>query len=255
MAPELSPRRFIWSAGRLIGFLAFLYLFLVSVKLLGTGFKMFGGGFAEQLISTTSNPLVGLFIGILATSLVQSSSTTTSTVVGFVASGILTIENAIPIIMGANIGTTVTSTIVSMGHVTRREEFRRAMAAATVHDFFNILTVVVLFPLELTTGFLHRSARVLSTLMVGTEGLTFASPVNFRPPEVGFDLSLHSGTKYLNGHSDLVAGAVVGRAELVERVTHKLNHLGGTLDPHACFLLHRGMKTLGVRVEYRTGAR
>jgi sodium-dependent phosphate cotransporter len=177
MAPELSPRRIIWLAGRLIGFLAFLYLFLVSVKLLGTGFKMFGGGFAEQLISTTSNPFVGLFIGILATSLVQSSSTTTSTVVGFVASGILTIENAIPIIMGANIGTTVTSTIVSMGHVTRREEFRRAMAAATVHDFFNILTVVVLFPLELTTGFLHRSAGFLSKLMVGTEGLTFASPV------------------------------------------------------------------------------
>ena len=80
---------------------------------------------------------------------------------------------------------------------------------------------------------------------------TFASPVNFRPPEWGFDLSLHSGTKYLNGHSDLVAGAVVGRAGLVERVTHKLNHLGGTLDPHACFLLHRGMKTLGLRVEYQ----
>lgn len=80
---------------------------------------------------------------------------------------------------------------------------------------------------------------------------TFASPVNFRPPEWGFDLSLHSGTKYLNGHSDLVAGAVVGRAGLVERITHKLNHLGGSLDPHACFLLHRGMKTLGIRVEYQ----
>jgi cystathionine beta-lyase/cystathionine gamma-synthase len=80
---------------------------------------------------------------------------------------------------------------------------------------------------------------------------TFASPINFRPAEIGFDLSIHSGTKYLNGHSDIVAGAVIGRAELVGQVTHKLNHLGGALDPHACFLLHRGIKTLGVRVRYQ----
>lgn len=79
---------------------------------------------------------------------------------------------------------------------------------------------------------------------------TFASPVNFRPPEHGFDLSLHSATKYLNGHTDLVAGALIGSAELVERVRRKLNHLGGTLDPHACFLLIRGMKTLAVRMAH-----
>lgn len=77
---------------------------------------------------------------------------------------------------------------------------------------------------------------------------TFASPVNYRPPEQGFDLSLHSATKYLNGHSDIVAGAVIGRAELVEKVTHRLNHLGGSLDPHACFLFHRGLKTLALRM-------
>jgi cystathionine beta-lyase/cystathionine gamma-synthase len=77
---------------------------------------------------------------------------------------------------------------------------------------------------------------------------TFASPVNFRPLEKGFDLSLHSATKYLNGHTDIVAGVIVGRADLVERITHKLNHLGGALDPHACFLLHRGLKTLALRV-------
>jgi len=80
---------------------------------------------------------------------------------------------------------------------------------------------------------------------------TFASPVNFRPPEHGFDLSLHSCTKYLNGHSDIVAGAIIGRADLVDGAKHKLDHLGGSLDPHACFLLHRGMKTLAVRVEYQ----
>ncbi len=78
---------------------------------------------------------------------------------------------------------------------------------------------------------------------------TFPSPFNFRPVEWGFDLSLHSGTKYLNGHSDIVAGAVAGSAELIDRIKRKLDHLGGSLDPHACFLLHRGMRTLAVRMK------
>ncbi len=77
---------------------------------------------------------------------------------------------------------------------------------------------------------------------------TFASPINFRPIEHRFDLSLHSCTKYLNGHADIVAGAVIGSAAHIEQIKHKLDHLGGTLDPHACFLLQRGMKTLALRV-------
>jgi cystathionine beta-lyase/cystathionine gamma-synthase len=80
---------------------------------------------------------------------------------------------------------------------------------------------------------------------------TFASPVNFRPPEWGFDLSLHSCTKYLNGHSDIVGGAIIGRADLIRKITHRLNHLGGAMDPHACFLLYRGVKTLALRVKYQ----
>jgi len=80
---------------------------------------------------------------------------------------------------------------------------------------------------------------------------TFATPIIFRPPELGFDLSIHSCSKYLNGHSDIVAGAVIGRGELIEKIIHKLNHLGGSLDPHACFLLHRGMKTLAVRMKHQ----
>ena len=80
---------------------------------------------------------------------------------------------------------------------------------------------------------------------------TFATPVNFRPAEHGFDLSLHSVTKYLNGHSDIVGGAIIGRADLVEKILHKLNHLGGSMDPHACFLLHRGLKTLALRVRFQ----
>lgn len=80
---------------------------------------------------------------------------------------------------------------------------------------------------------------------------TFASPVNFKPMEAGFDLELHSATKYLNGHSDIVGGVIAGHAEMIERITHKLNHLGGSMDPHAAFLLNRGLKTLALRVRYQ----
>ncbi|HIJ41145.1 MAG TPA: aminotransferase class I/II-fold pyridoxal phosphate-dependent enzyme [Deltaproteobacteria bacterium] len=79
---------------------------------------------------------------------------------------------------------------------------------------------------------------------------TFPTPVNFRPIDLGYDISIHSGTKYLNGHSDIVAGAVMGPSHLIRKVTHKLNHLGGTLDPHACFLLDRGLKTLALRMKH-----
>lgn len=80
---------------------------------------------------------------------------------------------------------------------------------------------------------------------------TFATPINFRPCELGFDLALHSATKYLGGHDDIVAGAVIGPRDLIENVTYLLNHLGGCLDPHACFLLYRGLKTLAVRMRYQ----
>ncbi|AKT40932.1 trans-sulfuration enzyme family protein [Chondromyces crocatus] len=83
---------------------------------------------------------------------------------------------------------------------------------------------------------------------------TFATPVNLRPLTLGFDLVLHSATKYLNGHTDIVAGAVVGRAALIETIKHLLDHLGGSLDPHACFLLHRGLKTLALRVRHQSAS-
>src|SRR5579862_6548325 len=83
---------------------------------------------------------------------------------------------------------------------------------------------------------------------------TFASPINFRPIEAGFDLSIHSATKYLNGHADIVAGAIAGSAEMIERIRHKANHLGGSLDPHAGFLLSRGLKTLALRVRYQNAS-
>lgn len=144
---------------------------------MGASFKHMGKGFAESLIKTTANPVVGLLIGILATSIIQSSSTTTSITVGFVAGGVLTLQGAIPIIMGANIGTTITNTIVSIGHVTRKSEFQRAFAASVVHDFFNILAVVIFFPLEIIFHPLEKSASVLSAAFVGVGGIKFLSPI------------------------------------------------------------------------------
>ncbi len=154
-----------------------LYLFLVSIGLMGAAFKGFGKGFAENLIRTTSNPFVGLFVGILATSVVQSSSTTTSIVVGMVGSGVITVGSGVYIVMGANIGTTVTNTLVSLGHFTRRDEFRRAVGAATVHDFFNFICVCVLFPLELATGVLEKLAVLMGTLFKDVGGIKFTSPI------------------------------------------------------------------------------
>jgi len=161
-----------------------IYAFLVSVGLLGTSFKLFGQGLARELISATSNPLVGLLAGILATTIAQSSSSTTSITVGMVAGGALTIQGAIPIIMGANIGTSVTNILVSLGHITRKEEFTRALAGASVHDFFNLIVVAILLPLELSLTFgpsghgpLFWLSERAAAAFTGMGGMTFASPL------------------------------------------------------------------------------
>jgi sodium-dependent phosphate cotransporter len=162
---------------------AILYLFLVSIGMIGTGFKGLGRGFAEQLMSSNAAPLIGLFIGILATSLIQSSSTTTSIVVGMVAAGtfgedpILAVATAIPYIMGANIGTSITNTIVSLGHIVNKNEFRRAFEASIVHDFFNALSVLILFPLQLYFGVISKTANWMASLFLGAGTFTFKSPV------------------------------------------------------------------------------
>ncbi len=157
--------------------LLFLYIFLVGIKLLGGSLKGFGKGFAEALIRTTSNPFVGLFIGIIATATIQSSSATTSIVVGFVAAGALSVRNAIPIIMGANIGTTVTNILVSLSHLTRTREFERAFPAAVVHDIFNLLSVLVFFPLEYYLHIIDRIANMLAMAFKNVGGVKFTSPL------------------------------------------------------------------------------
>jgi sodium-dependent phosphate cotransporter len=162
---------------RLAALLVFLYAFFVSIGLISAAFKLAGKGFAQTLLQTTADPVIALFIGILATAIMQSSSTTTSIVVGLVAGGAISVHSAIPIIMGANVGTSVTNTIVSVGHIKRSAEFRRAFAAASVHDFFNLLAVAILFPLEQVTGILAYCAEEIEIFFVNLGGLTFTSPL------------------------------------------------------------------------------
>lgn len=174
---------------RILFFVAALYVFLLSITLLGDGFKGLGGGFAATLLSITAAPIAGLFVGILATSLVQSSSSTTSVVVGLVAAGTLDIEHAIPLIMGANIGTTITNTLVSFAHATRRQEFERAFPAAVIHDIFNILSVSVLLPIEIMFHPLARVSGVLARAFTGIGGFTFVSPLKYITKPVAHAIS------------------------------------------------------------------
>ncbi len=162
---------------------AVLNLFFVSIGLL-SAFKALGSGYGQQLIvSVAANPLVGLVVGILVTSIVQSSSSTTSLVVGLVAAGTLgedpaeAVRIAIPIIMGANIGTSVTNILVSFGQIGDRRSFERAFSAATVHDIFNLLSVLVLLPLQVMTNFLGKLSMAATQGFSALGGLKFASPL------------------------------------------------------------------------------
>lgn len=130
--------------------------------MIGYSFKLLGKGAAESIITLTSNPFISLFIGLLITALIQSSSTSTSMIVAVVASGSIGLTEAVPMIMGANIGTTLTSTLVSLGFITKRNEFRKAISAGVVHDFFNIMTVIILFPLEYYYGVLSNLASSIT---------------------------------------------------------------------------------------------
>jgi len=172
---------------------ALIYLLLAGVGAIGDGFKAATGNNARELFAFATNPLVGLMIGLVATALIQSSSTVTSIIVGMVAGG-LPIPIAIPLIMGANIGTSLTSTIVSLGHIRSGEEFRRAFSAATVHDAFNITAVAIMLPLELLFQPLQRLSESLAGLLVSDASVDMKS-VNFMKT-------------LLSPASDLLAGSV-----------------------------------------------
>ena len=162
---------------KILGVFTCLYLFLVGIGGMGYSFKLFGKEFSGRILQATSDPLIGLFIGILATTIVQSSSTTTSIIIGMVAAEAIGVRGAIFMVMGANIGTTVTAKLVSLGHITRKAEFRRAFAASSVHDTFNFITVAILFPLEYFLHVLEHSATWMGRIFVDVTGIT--KPENY----------------------------------------------------------------------------
>ncbi|MFQ2222044.1 Na/Pi symporter [Aeromonas enteropelogenes] len=219
-----------------------VYLILVAVAAVSDGFKGFSGGAegAAQIFAFASNPFVALLLGILSTALVQSSSTVTSVIVGLVAGG-LPMTMAIPMVLGANLGTTITNTIVSLGHIRNREEFRRAFAAATMHDFFNLMAVAIFMPLELMFGVLSRSAEFLANLLVGGNNLSMQG-VDFMKPLTAPALSLiQIITDLLPGKGPFLATIGIGIALILICVTWLGKVLKSVLVGSAKDMLHKAL--------------
>jgi len=163
-----------------LAILATMFVFLFAIDLMGEAFNHLGKGVAQSILFATSNPFIGLFIGLLMTALIQSSSTSTSMIVAVVASGSITIADAVPMIMGANIGTTLTSTIVSLGFMNKKHEFRRAISAGVIHDFFNILIVMILFPLEYYYGLVSNWSQQIASLFLSESTPTVTDEIGFK---------------------------------------------------------------------------
>ncbi|NCC32178.1 MAG: Na/Pi cotransporter family protein [Chloroflexia bacterium] len=150
---------------------ALVYLLIVAVGVISSGFRAAVGDQAAELFAFAKNPVVGLIVGIVATALIQSSSTATAIIVGLVGGG-LPVAVAVPMVMGANIGTALTSGIVSLSYIRNKEEFNRAFSASTVKDLFNLLAVLIFFPLEVLFQPLERLGAALAQLMVGGADLS-----------------------------------------------------------------------------------
>lgn len=143
-----------------------LLLFIFSIDLLTVAMSHLNSDLAENILLATRNPFISLFIGLLMTALIQSSSTVTASVVAVVASGNMTLQQAVPMVMGANIGTTLTSTLVSLSYIMKKGEFRRALSAGMLHDIFNIFTVIILLPLEIYFGFLSKLSIAIAHMFL-----------------------------------------------------------------------------------------
>lgn len=223
-----------------------VYLLLVAVAMIGTGFKAAAGDRAKELFAFASNPITGV---IVATALIQSSSTVTSIIVGLVAGG-LPVGIAIPMIMGANMGTTITNTIVSLGHVRRGEEFRRAFSAATVHDFFNLFSILIFLPLEIMFGFLQRIGAFLAGAMVGGESMSMKG-FNFIKPLVKPPVNALKDLFHGIGAGDLIMGVafiIIGIALIFVVITYIGKLLKVLMVGRAKAILHAARSRASSRV-------
>jgi len=163
----------------------FLYFFLLGLELLGTAAKVIGGCTAGSILGEAVNPVAALMIGILATVLLQSSSTTTSIMVSLVGAGSIGVNQAIYMVMGANIGTSVTNTIVAMGQMGNGDQLERAFAGATVHDMFNFMTVAVLLPVEAATGYLAALTAAMVRNVNVSDGESWEGPIKVMVEPLG----------------------------------------------------------------------
>ncbi|GGX44155.1 thymidylate synthase [Streptomyces chartreusis] len=172
------------------GVAGLIYLLICAVSIISRGFAGLGSDAAHTMFAFASHPWVGLSVGVLGTVLIQSSTTTTAIAVTAVGSGALPIEGAIPIILGANVGTTVTTSLVALTFIGNRTEFRRALGASTVHDFYNWLALLIFFPIELIWHPLEHISGALTDALYGTDWLPNPAHFNFvraatRPVESG----------------------------------------------------------------------
>ena len=161
------------------GAVGLIYLLICAVSIISRGFAELGGDAAHSMFAFAANPWVGLSVGVLGTVLIQSSTTTTAIAVSAVGSGALPIRGAIPVILGANVGTTVTVTLVALSFIRTRTEFRRALGASTIHDFYNWLALLIFFPLELLWHPLERISGILTNALYGTGWLPDPARFNF----------------------------------------------------------------------------
>lgn len=217
-----------------------LYILLVAVSMVGTGFKWAAADEAKTLFTFAANPVAGLMIGIVATALIQSSSTVTSIIVALVAGG-LPVETAIPMVMGANIGTTLTNTIVSLGHARCKEEFRRAFTCATVHDFFNLIAVSIFLPLEMMFGLLDKiSGWMVAPLLfdgsLSMKSMDFMGPII--NPLVNTSKALLSG---LPGHWGGIAMIILGISLIFVSITMMGKLMRSLMVGRAKDMLHKAI--------------
>ncbi|HJN80001.1 MAG: Na/Pi symporter [Phycisphaerales bacterium] len=219
-----QPRaRSFWLHLLLAGFS--LYFFLCAINVMGAGLKAIGKetSWLADAIAQGDNPLVALMASVLVTSVVQSSSFTTSLIITLVAAGELSAGTAVFAVMGANIGTSITSLIVSLGTMRIKRQFRRAYATALMHAIPNVLTVLLLFPLEWATsttsadgfrgGILTRTARWITTMLDLGAGEKFYNPIKAitQPVVTG----IKDAANWLSGENATAAGTIVAVVGLV----------------------------------------
>ena len=201
-----------------ISILLLVYLLIVAVGLIGNGFKSATGERAEDLFAFATNPFLGLIVGIVATALIQSSSTVSSIIVGLVAGG-LPVATAVPMVMGSNMGTSITNTLVSLGNIGDKREFQRAFAAATIHDFFNLLSVVVFLPFEILFHPLEKASYFLAQNLYGGDSISM-SDLNFVGAATRPLVNLFEGiTQFLPSPLDGIASIILGIALIFLSIT------------------------------------